>query len=141
MKRIDINLEELNPGVWFWTDGNDNEEGICLRFLPLEKLREIAKQTTKTTYNYVLNEFTHRMEAVPVYDRDNGANDDLVYDYTIVDWKLKDRSGREIPCTKENKLLLMHEHTLFHRFYLQCVDKLTKMHNDEKEDQKKTSGK
>ena len=138
--KFDIDLNDLNPGVWFNLDDNDREEALCLRFLPIEKVREFAKQTTTTKINFVVNESSRRMEAVNTYDRDATAYDDMVYDFTIVDWRLKDRQDNAIPCTKENKLKLMHEYVPFHRFYLDCVEKLTKLHSQEKEEQKKTSG-
>jgi hypothetical protein len=37
---------------------------------------------------------------------DSDAMNDDVIDYIIGDWKLKGEDGKDLPCTKENKLLL-----------------------------------
>lgn len=115
--------EELNPGTWFpFQEGKTVEEagGICLRVLNRRKLREIEKQVTTRMAEVVVPKGApvgtpgQRVEWSEV---DSDLEDELTWDYCIVDWKgLVDENDVLIPCTKENKVRLMQDSLHFLRF-------------------------
>lgn len=116
-----FDLEE-KPGSWFPMEGGGR---VQLRALSPENWREIRKQTVTKVPDYAkLDGKWERFEAEKV---DEDLQNELFWDKLIVSWEgLLDAKGREIPCTKENKALLMLTQTVFSRFIAGCIDALTK---------------
>ena len=115
-----FNLED-SPGVWF-----DHEEGgrIKLRSISVDKWKEIRKQTVKKKVDY------KKIEGSPVRLEFEEVNEDLqnelFWDEVIVSWeKFFDGKGNEIPCTKENKMLLMMRSMKFAKFVNECLKTLS----------------
>jgi len=106
-----IDLNDLNPGAWFdWGDAQ-----VCLRSVNADKMREIDAQTTKPAVDVRKGiRFTFDKITSPDLRRE------LMWDYMIVDWKnIQDAEGNELPCTKENKMLLMGRSAAFLKFVME----------------------
>lgn len=108
-----FNLQDLNPGTKFFFDEDNESEGfLTLRILPNDvrddiKSRAIKKRAEyKKGQRYEFNEFNEDLFA------------EEVWEYSIQDWGgVYDENGTEIPCTKENKIMLMNKSPIFARFY------------------------
>ena len=100
------------PAVWFDLDGGGR---VQLRQMPSDVLTAINKQTDRKVIDYKrLDGKAERFEAV---ERDEDSRSLLFWDYVRVGWEnLLDKRAEEIPCTKENKLLLMQRSTVFAEF-------------------------
>lgn len=117
-----------NQGQWYQF-GEDSDASVCLRLCPLDVLSDIDKKTAVEKVEYRINDKTRQMERI-VYShtKDPNLRNELYWDYIIVDFKgFKNKnSGDDIPCTKENKILLMGRSPQFARF---VVDKIEEMSN------------
>ena len=68
-----------------------------------------------------------KWERFEVEKKDDDLQNRLFWDAVIVAWEnLQDGKGREIPCTAENKTLLMLTQPVFSKFIGECVEVLTK---------------
>lgn len=119
-----LNLEEPKGAV-FEMDGGGRVE---LRTLSYDVLKKINKQTTRKKVDF------KKVEGTPGRFEYEEVNEDLqnelFWDYCIVSWEnLYDSKEKEIPCTKENKVLLMSRSTQFAKF---VADSLATLGEDEK---------
>jgi hypothetical protein len=97
-----FNIEE-NKGVWFDMPGGGR---VKLRTLSVLDLRKIKKATTTKT------PFVTEVNGKTVVLTHEVDDDDLwmsmANDCCVVEWEnLFDKNGNPIPCTKENKDILM----------------------------------
>lgn len=106
-----FNLEE-KQGVWF-----EMEDGgrVQLHALSTDEFKAIKKQTTKKKVDF------KKVEGTPQRFEYEEVNEDLqnelFWDAVIVAWeKLFDGKGSIIPCTKENKIMLMNRSVKFAKF-------------------------
>ena len=118
-----LNLEE-KTGVWFDMDGGGR---VQLRTLSYDALKKISKQSTRKKVDF------KKVEGTPGRFEYEEVNEDLqnelFWDYCIVGWEnLFDSKEKEIPCTKENKTLLMSRSALFAKF---IADSLKTLAEDE----------
>ncbi len=122
-----FDLNNLNPGTWF--DVDEGEGRVCLRICDIETIKRIRKQTVKKRKEYRLNQRY-------AYDEVNEDLDfELTWDYIIIDWKeLYDINDKEIPCTKENKILLMSQSVKFASFIAECTDELSRIEEKEEKE-------
>jgi hypothetical protein len=122
-----FNLKNLNPGTWFdFKDGGR----VCLRVCAGGDLRTIRKQTVTIKKEW--------KDGKRVIDEDVNTDlqNELIWDFCIVDWeKFFDVEKKPIPCTKENKLLLMDKSIKFSSFIGDCLLKLATA-NDEAQSEK-----
>jgi len=131
-----INLNEPNPGVFFrWPNAKTDEEGgITLRALNIEALTAIDDATTTKKKKF---------RGHTPYDDvkvDEKRREELIWDYCIVDWEnLQDENGKDIPCTLENKVMLMRTQFQFSVFVADCLDQLTEFAEGQKETELKNS--
>ena len=128
-----IDLKGLKaPSRFFWP-GSDNE-WVDLRNITLAELKEIRSKTIskRVEYHQVNNGRPYRYE---VEDTDQDKADELLWDLQIVNWDIVDSEGEKIPCTKENKLLLMGNSAEFAGF---VVDSLNQIVKDEAERREKS---
>lgn len=119
-----FNIKNLNPGHWFYFDDNKPEEGrICLRVCPENKLKEIIKATSETVVKM------HNGNPYETTKRNETEADKMLWDYVIVSWEgLTDVDGEtEIPCTAENKHLLMAGDPFFSEFVSKRLEALKRM--------------
>lgn len=115
-----FNLENLNPGVFFPFEDDDDEGGITIRLANSDVMRDIDKKTVKKKVQF------RRGQRFEVDDTDEEKRSDMIWEYVIVDWKgVFDESGEEIPCTTENKLKLMRESVQFANFVANAIEQLT----------------
>lgn len=106
-----IDLEE-RTGSWFEMDGGGR---VQIRTLTAEDMKIIRKQTVKKRTEFKKVDGTPgRFEYEEV---DDEKQNELFWDRVIVDWSgLYDGKGEEIPCTKDNKMLLMLKSVKFAKF-------------------------
>lgn len=108
-------------GVWFEMDGGGR---VQLRTMNAEAFKNIRRQTTKKRVDFRKVDGTpQRFEYEEV---DDDKQTDLLWDYIIVAWEgLLDKAGNNIPCTPENKTLLMARSPYFMRFLTESLKTLT----------------
>jgi hypothetical protein len=78
--------------------GGDKDTSYTIRFLTIEKNRELVKQHTKK----VPNRRTHQMED----DTNWEAVSDAQFDYVLKDWKGVRVKGADVPCVPQFKQLV-----------------------------------
>jgi len=103
---------EEKEGVWFDMEGGGR---VQLRTLSYDALKKITKQCTKKKVDFKKVEGTPgRFEYI---ETDDDLQNELFWDHCIVAWEnLFDAKGNEIPCTRENKVLLMVRVEKFAKF-------------------------
>ena len=106
-----LNLEE-KEGKWFEMEGGGKVE---LRSLSYDALKKIDKQVSVKRVDFKKVEGTP--ERFEYKETNEDLQNELFWDYCIISWeKLFDSKEKEIPCTKENKVLLMTKSVMFARF-------------------------
>jgi len=84
----------------------ENEKVRCkfkLRALDRRAIQELRKKAIKK--KYIATPAGRQV----VEDVDDELFDSLVFDYIIVDWEdIIDDEGKKLPCTKENKLMVVN---------------------------------
>ena len=107
----EFDLEELNPGIWV-----DYPRGgrVLLRVCNGQVLDEIYKQTRKQT------KVPQIVKGRPILftreDINQELENELTWDYCIMDWEGFQMKGEEIPCTKANKIKFMQGSVEFSNF-------------------------
>jgi hypothetical protein len=110
-----------NPGVWFDMEGGGR---VQLKTLAAEDLKAIRKQSAKKRVEY--KRIEGKAERFDVEDVDEDAQNQLFWDHVIMSWeKFFDSKGEPIPCTKENKVLLMQRSIKFARFVTEALRTLS----------------
>ena len=125
MTIIDIEEEKAK---WFEMDGGGR---VQLRTISIQEFRDIQKKTVKKRVDF------KKVEGTPARFEHEEINQDLqnelYWDASIISWEgLQDKSGKAIPCTKENKVLLMTRSKVFLEF---VVDSLRQLTEDEAAEQ------
>ena len=119
-----IDLEESKNGAWFDIEGGGK---VKLRSLDADDWRAIRRQTVKKGVDYKKIDGTPCR--LPYEDTNDDLQNELVWDCCIMAWEnFLDVKGNEIPCTKENKVLLMSKSTKFAKF---VADSLKQIQDDE----------
>jgi len=121
-----FDLEKLNEGAWFdYQDakvkvrGYTNEILQTLRDKYVEKKVEYHKKAKFGEHQRI--EYT---EFIKGGEKKMKAD---LQDYIICDWKgFTDPAGKQISCTKKNKVALMNGSPQFAEFVDDCVDVLTR---------------
>jgi hypothetical protein len=108
-------------GVWFDMEGGGR---VQLKTMAADDLRAIRKQTVKKKVDF------KKIEGTPVRLEYEELNEDLqnelFWDHVIVSWiNLFDAKGAEIPCTRENKMLLMTRSAKFGKFIGDALKELS----------------
>jgi len=104
------------PSTWFDLDGGGR---VQLRSITADDWKEIRKQTVKKKVDFKKVDGTPaRLEYEEVNEE---LQNELFWDKIIVDWEnFFDGKGNLIPCTKENKILLMMRSVKFQKFISEC---------------------
>jgi hypothetical protein len=116
-----FDLEE-EAGAWFEMDGGGR---VQIRLISPETMKSIRKQSVKRRVEFKKVDGTPaRFEHEEI---DEDLQSELFWDDCIVGWQgLMDAKGREIPCTKENKLLLMNLRSgMFRTFVVSAINRLS----------------
>ena len=99
-------------GVWFDLEGGGR---VQLRSMDADTLKAIRKQTVKTRIEYKRVE--GKAERFEVEQADEDLQNALFWDHVIVAWEnLFDANNAAIPCTRENKILLLSKSVRFATF-------------------------
>ena len=112
-----LDLDDLNPAVWF-DHPEDEEARILMRETSNEEVLEIQKQTSK-----IKREF-RRGQRFEYEDIDEDKRSELMWQKAILDWEGLYNGDDAIPCTDENKLLLMRKSPWFTRWVVGCLERL-----------------
>jgi len=100
------------PGTWFDLEGGGR---VQLRTIAADALRKIKKQVTKRRAE--IKRIDGAIGRVEWEEVDEDLQNELFWDAAILDWEnLIDGKGNPIPCTPENKALLMLKSLKFARF-------------------------
>ena len=121
------------PGKWFDVDGGGR---IQLRSMTFEKNREIEKATKKKRVDF------KKVEGIPARFESETLDEDLsnrlFWDHVIVAWEnFFDAKGNEIPCTAENKMLLISRSVKFVKTVRECLDRLAEVDAEQAKDEEK----
>lgn len=118
-----FNSRVKDDGTVEYDDPVSTSGRFCLR--PIAPFIEEFYAKRKTEHEFVVNPKTRSMERVP-YTKDMSPDERKEYqaalwDYVIVGFEnIVDGKGKEIPCTKENKVKLMAIPAL-DRFVAKCL--------------------
>lgn len=115
-----FDLKNLNPGVFFPFEDDEDEGGVTIRLANGKVIDEIEKVCTKKK---VVFKKGQRHEVIV---ENKELRTKMLWDYVICEWSgLFDSEGRAIECTKENKELLMQSSVKFSAFIGNCVEQLS----------------
>lgn len=128
-----IDLTNLNPSASFPFDYNDPEAGnIELRVASAGLLENLRKKHVKT-----VAEFRRGQRFEKQITNHDGYELDF-WDYCIVGWTgLTDVNGEDIPCTAENKALLMSGSPQFAEIVRERMERLQEENAKRAEDAEK----
>lgn len=121
-----FDLEALNPGTWFYFDDDERDgEGVCVRQLNEAALDDIRKKTVteKITYRRGVRNVIEKV------DRDKERR--LTIDYCISDWSIKNKSGKPIEPSLENKEKLVKGSPHFNAFLSECLNRVAEIEEQE----------
>ncbi len=127
-----FDLQNLNPGTEFLIGDSEKDGSVCLRVCDGDALKAIFKATSKSKVTY---KDRQRYEYT---EDDTDLRSIMIWDYCIVDWKLYDTNDELIPCTKENKILLMGKSVTFATFVSEKINELNSINAVRDEELKKT---
>jgi hypothetical protein len=120
-----FDINNLNPTAKFYWPGSRKKEWVELRNIPTAQLRKMRKETVRQEIEYHRpdnsNEKPFRYEVDKV---DDDKLFDAMWDYQIVNWQIVDLDGNEIPCTTENKLLMVGNSKEFADWIVKCLNQL-----------------
>jgi len=106
---------------WFEMEGGGR---VQLQSISAETFREIQKQTVKKKVDF------KKIDGTPARLEYQEVNEDLqnelFWDAVIITWEnFVDGKGNKIPCTKENKILLMTKSAKFSKFVADSLKELS----------------
>jgi len=120
-----FDIDNLNPVARFYYPGTGKKEWVELRNIPTSELRKLRKKVIRQEVEYYrpdnTNEKPFRYEVDKI---DDEKLFDEMWDYQIVNWKIVKINGEEIPCTKENKLLMVGNSKEFADWIVKCLNQL-----------------
>ena len=108
------------PGKWFDIEGGGR---LQLRTMTAEKHKEIRRKTVKKKVDF------KKVEGTPARFESEDVNEDLsnelFWDHVIVAWEnFFDAKKKPIPCTTENKMMLISRSSKFMKFVSDCLKDL-----------------
>jgi len=117
-----FDLGNLNPAVRFYWD-EETDEWVEFRVMADEDLRKLRKKCgrDKVEYRKVGKGAPQRFE---YFEIDEDLLVEEINDFCIFNWRLLDTQGNEIPCTRENKNLLMGKEPRFAEWAAECLEQL-----------------
>ena len=133
-----FDISNLNPSARFYYPGTKKAEWIELRNISMSDIRQMRKKTVDKKIEYYRPDNSN--ERPFRYEIENIDEDELfslMWDYQIVNWKIIDPNGKEIPCTIENKLLMIGKSNEFAEWVMKCLKQLSKDDAKSKKDSEK----
>jgi hypothetical protein len=126
---LKFDLTDLNPGTWFTMEDGGR---VSLRICAGEDYRGIRKQVTKKRVEF------KNGQRYEFQETNEDLLSELLWDFCITGWEnFFDSKMDPIPCTKENKVLLMGRSIKFSNFVSSCLDQLTESQKVRAEDLEK----
>ena len=114
-----FNLSDLNPPAWFNHPDHAGSR-ICLKVLSSAEMESINKKTSQTKIEY------RRGQRFEVEKVDEKKRNELTWSTAIVDWEgIFDENENELPCTDENKVLLMQNAPTFTSWVLESLEQIS----------------
>ena len=114
-----FDLENLNPAVKFFLNEDDESEGsVTLRSLTRDEAARILKKHTKKERKW------RRSQQVIEETVNTDQVDYDSWDFNIVEWEIRDTKGEAVPCTRENKILLVGQSPWFQNFIFEKLELL-----------------
>ena len=111
---------EVPSGSWFDLKGGGR---VQVRTMDADTRKAIRKQTTKQRVEY--KRVDGRAERFEVDVLDEDLQNALFWDHVIVAWEnLFDAKQVAIPCTRDNKILLLSRSSKFVDFVGECLKRL-----------------
>ena len=136
-----FNLKELNPGAWFVYEEDKKCKPLSrvkIRAYNNEILKQISDKHTKEVVEYKQAGKRGNLQRITYLKSDEEAVQGDLWDYSILEWEgFQDESKTDIPCTRENKILLMRQNPQFYAFIDKCIGKLLPDTNEEVEEAEK----
>ena len=127
-------------GEIVYLEPEENGTSVQIRVADSETMEKIQAETRTRKHDFVPNPKTRQMERVTYIDQTPAQEKkerELIWDFAIQDWKgVLDTDGNEVPCTTENKLLLMNN-VQFARFVGRCLQLITSSAEERKKLQEK----
>lgn len=127
MQGFDVSSICSNEDMVVWVPYNDMVT-VGIKHIPREKLSGMLKQATKTTWD------KHHQ---PEQTVDSIKYGELVGEAAIEGWTGLMVGDQELPCTSENKKLLMRKWTNFAKFVSEYSSDLDRLIEIEKESARK----
>ena len=130
-----FDLKNLNPGAKFYWD-EETDEWVKFRIMADADLRKLRKKCAKERVEYrrVGKGPPQRFEYLEI---DEDLFTEEINDFCIVEWRLLDTEGNEIPCTREYKNLLMLHNPQFSDWAAECLEQLRSDIKKKKEEEEK----
>ena len=124
-----FDLTDLNPAVKFDNPFDPKgKEWIMLRLASDDDNKNFFSTVgVKEKVYWKTNPQTRSMQRVKDFDPTPEERDmfnDEVWDFSITDWLLYDTKGEEIPCTRDNKSMLMRKSPKFASWIASCLEEL-----------------
>ena len=114
-----FDLENLNPAVKFYlNEENESEGSVTLKSLTRDDAAKILKKHTKKRRKW------RRGQQVIEEEIDTDQVDFDSWDCNIVEWEIYDTKGEAVPCTRENKILLVGQSPWFQNFIFEKLEQL-----------------
>jgi hypothetical protein len=113
------------PARFYWDEAKT--EWIEVRTLTGKALMDLRKSTTTKKVDYWRpDKSTEKPFRYEFTEMNDELFNELFWDQQIVSWNFTDPEGVAIPCTKENKMLLMGNSNEFATWVMGCLSQLDK---------------
>ncbi len=122
-----MRFDTTNPATKFFFDPADEPAGyVELRVANQAALDDINETATKKKAEVRPNPAAgKRLERIAYVETDERMFMTMLWDYCIVSWAgVEDEKGAPVPCTAENKYMLMVNSKQFKDFISKCLDEL-----------------
>ena len=120
-----IDIKHLNAPAKFFYPGSRKKEWVEFRTIPMSRLRSWRKETIEPKVEYHKVDDVERPFRYETEDVDDDKLFELMWEWQIVAWNIKDAENEDIPCNKENKLLLISNSLEFSDFALKSLQELS----------------
>ena len=126
-----FDLNDLNPSErHYWPGDKAGEEWVDLKLTSdADQLETVKRVGIDRKQTFKANPISKRMERIEFIDTTLEKGEEFAYDLfdqNIVAWNLKTPSGEEIPCTRENKVLMMTQSLEFREWVDKCLGAMEK---------------
>lgn len=111
---------------FYFVDG-DESSGVELRFITEEMQKKAYDELVEVEIDYAVHPKTKKLTKVKTEDVTPNALENWLIDKWIVSWWGVTLDGKEVECTKDNKVDLFKNHDTFTNFIAEKLGVLNKM--------------